>query len=287
MNSINFELLRSKWPELAELGGFAESYVYNDPASALLKLCTFAENLTKDIYRDLGLPLLNRASQLDHLENEVFKEVTPKVILNKLHLIRIQGNKGVHGERVNSETALKLLSEAFDLSRWIYVHSGLGDPKNIPDFKAPLENPAGKSKEELKREKKKVLEQLAVQESKIRLLLEELEETRKSAAVAELKLEERKKLAFSTQESVNQLNFSEAETRARLIDTALAEVGWKVGKGEVSTKEVGKEIEVPKQPTATETGYADYVLWDDDGKPLAVIEAKKTGKIVETGRQQA
>ena len=49
MNSINFELLRSKWPELAELGGFAESYVYNDPASALLKLRTFAENLTKDI----------------------------------------------------------------------------------------------------------------------------------------------------------------------------------------------------------------------------------------------
>ena len=45
---------------------------------------------------------------------------------------------------------------------------------------------------------------MAVQESKMRLLLEELEETRKSAAVAELKLEERKKLAFSTQESVNQ-----------------------------------------------------------------------------------
>ena len=88
----------------------------------------------------------------------------------------------------------------------------------------------------------------------MRLLLEELEETRKSAAVAELKLEERKKLAFSTQESVNQLNFSEAETRSRLIDTALAEVGWKVGKGEVSSEEVGKEIEVPKQPTATETG---------------------------------
>ena len=50
MNSINFELLRPRWPELAELGGFAESYVYNDPASALLKLRTFAENLTKDIY---------------------------------------------------------------------------------------------------------------------------------------------------------------------------------------------------------------------------------------------
>ena len=287
MNSINFELLRPRWPELAELGGFAESYVYNDPASALLKLRTFAENLTKDIYQELGLPLLNRASQLDHLENEVFKEVTPKVILHKLHQIRMQGNKGVHGERVNSETALILLSEAFDLSRWIYVHSGLGDPNDFPDFKVPLENPAGKSKEELKKEKKKVLEQLAVQESKMKLLLEELEEARKTASVAQLKLEERKKLALSTEESVNQLNFSEAETRTRLIDTALVQAGWKVGKGEESTQEVGKEIEVPGQPTTSGIGYADYVLWDDDGKPLAVIEAKKTGKIVETGHQQA
>ena len=287
MNSINFELLRSKWPELAELGGFAESYVYNDPASALLKLRTFAENLTKDIYRDLGLPLLNRASQLDHLENDVFKQVTPKVILHKLHLIRIQGNKGVHGERVNSETALKLLSEAFDLSRWIYVHSGLGELNDIPDYKAPLENPTGKSKEELKKEKKKVLEQLAVQESKMRLLLEELEEARKTVSVAELKPEELPKLASSTEESVNQLNFSEAETRTRLIDTALAEAAWKVGKGEDSTQEVGKEIEVPNQPTTSGIGYADYVLWDDDGKPLAVIEAKKTSELVEKGRQQA
>jgi hypothetical protein len=55
MKSANFEILRSRWPELAELGGFAEAYALADPASALVKLRLFAENLTKDIYRDLVL----------------------------------------------------------------------------------------------------------------------------------------------------------------------------------------------------------------------------------------
>ena len=56
---------------------------------------------------------------------------------------------------------------------------------------------------------------------------------------------------------------------------------------ETSTDEVGKEVQVSNQPTATGIGYVDYVLWDDDGKPLAVIEAKRTRESVEKGREQA
>jgi type I restriction enzyme R subunit len=53
MKSRNFEILRGTWPELAALGGFAESYAHDDPASALVKLRLFAENLTKDIRKEL------------------------------------------------------------------------------------------------------------------------------------------------------------------------------------------------------------------------------------------
>lgn len=35
MNSANFEILRKGWPELAELGGFAEAYAHADRTSAL------------------------------------------------------------------------------------------------------------------------------------------------------------------------------------------------------------------------------------------------------------
>ena len=40
-------------------------------------------------------------------------------------------------------------------------------------------------------------------------------------------------------------------------------------------------------PNAQGVGYADYVLWGDDGKPLAVVEAKKTTVDPEVGQQQA
>ena len=72
----------------------------------------------------------------------------------------------------------------------------------------------------------------------------------------------------------------------RLIDSLLASVGWDVAAGLNSTAEVGKEIEVTNQPTESGVGYADYVLWDDNGKPLAVIEAKKTSS-TRSGRHQA
>lgn len=50
---------------------------------------------------------------------------------------------------------------------------------------------------------------------------------------------------------------------------------------------IPSEVEVPAQPAASGIGYADYVLWDDDGSPLAVIEAKKASVDPKTGRQQA
>jgi len=37
----------------------------------------------------------------------------------------------------------------------------------------------------------------------------------------------------------------------------------------------------------SETGFADYVLYGDDGKALAIIEAKRTCVDVSKGRQQA
>eukprot|EP01093_Parvamoeba_rugata_P004145 TRINITY_DN15827_c0_g2_i1.p1 TRINITY_DN15827_c0_g2~~TRINITY_DN15827_c0_g2_i1.p1 ORF type:complete len:116 (+),score=15.33 TRINITY_DN15827_c0_g2_i1:26-373(+) len=48
-----------------------------------------------------------------------------------------------------------------------------------------------------------------------------------------------------------------------------------------------RDRKVTDQPTTTGVGFVDYVLWDDDGKPLAVIEAKRTRENIEKGRQQA
>lgn len=50
MQSINFEFIRASYPELANLGGFAEQYAYSDPASALIKLRSFAESMVSAVF---------------------------------------------------------------------------------------------------------------------------------------------------------------------------------------------------------------------------------------------
>ena len=56
MNSRNFEFLRSHDGELADLGGFAERYAHSDPASALVKLRLFGENLVADFLQHYCRP---------------------------------------------------------------------------------------------------------------------------------------------------------------------------------------------------------------------------------------
>jgi len=287
MKSQNFEILRPNWPELAELGGFAEAYSHADPASALVKLRQFAENLTKDIYRDLRLPKPDQSTFLDLLKNESFSSITPKVVIDKLHAIRIHGNKAAHGEPATVASALWLLQEAFDLARWLFIQFGKGNASRIPPYAPPKTEDVNDTSGQLKREKRQVLEKLAAQEAQMDALLRELEAARQATIAAEKKAEEITALALSGAATANLLEFDEATTRARIIDSLLATSGWNVAAGLASTSEVGKEVEVRHQPTASGLGYADYILWDNNGNPLAVIEAKKTSVDSERGRQQA
>jgi len=77
------------------------------------------------------------------------------------------------------------------------------------------------------------------------------------------------------------LNPSEAVTRKAYIDVLLIDAGWQRNKNWI------EEYELPGMPNKSEVGYADYVLFGDDGRPLAVIEAKKTSVDIAVGRQQA
>jgi type I restriction enzyme R subunit len=61
----------------------------------------------------------------------------------------------------------------------------------------------------------------------------------------------------------------------------LNEVGWDITKPNVT------EYEVTGMPNDQNTGYADYVLWGDDGRPLAVVEAKRTSVSPKAGQHQA
>ena len=91
------------------------------------------------------------------------------------------------------------------------------------------------------------------------------------------------------QDITDKIDYSEAETRKLFIDLLLEEAKWEVldKDGAIVPSKACIEIEVTGMPNSTGLGYVDYVLFGANGKPLAVVEAKRTTKSPEVGRQQA
>lgn len=291
MNSVNFEFLRPDWPELAELAGFAESYAHADPVGAIGKLRSFCEHFAKAVHHDLRLPRTPKPDIFDLLNDATFQQVVPRVVVSKLHILRKEGNRAVHGNEGDATAALRLLKDAHDAARWMYLAHADGRIEDCPEFTEPPEGGAdGLAR---RREKRSILERVAAQEAQVQKLLEQLDESRARAEQAAATVAELETAADAGRQSVEALErvdpaaFNEAEVRRYFIDTLLVEAGWDVGPDLESTAEVGKEITVPHQPTDSETGKADYILHDDDGSALAVVEAKKTSIDPEAGRTQA
>ena len=284
VESLNFEFLRKHRRELADLGGFAETYVFSDPSSSLVKLRQLAEAVVQGIYSDLKLQRPYSANLNDLLNEDAFRRAVPHVVLNKIHSIRILGNKAAHGDYCSDRDALSALQQAFDLVRWLYVTFYKGKPADCDNFKQP----ASISKIEQTEAQKKQLEaKLAAQEAEMQALLATLEAERSKVNAQAQDIDELQAVLEAGNKAAESLNFDEASTRKQLIDAMLIEVGWSVDPNGKSNESVAQELEVDKQPTTTGKGYVDYVLWGDDGKPLAVVEAKKTAVSPQRGQTQA
>jgi len=85
---------------------------------------------------------------------------------------------------------------------------------------------------------------------------------------------------------------NESKTRKEIIDQQLKQAGWKVDDMTQVIQEfditINKESEIDEPVKKYgEHQFSDYVLLGKDGKPLAVVEAKKTSKDAEIGREQA
>src|SRR5262245_37061760 len=137
MQSKNFEFLRPTWADLADLGAFAEQYANPDPQSAVATLRTFAEQIVLFIYHKHGLRKPSQPNLNALLIATTFVQAVPRVICSKLHTLRIQGNKGAHGESVLPQSAIMLLQEAFELGRWMYMNYANGRKEDCPAFHPP------------------------------------------------------------------------------------------------------------------------------------------------------
>jgi type I restriction enzyme R subunit len=288
MESRNFEFLRKKHAELADLASFAEYYAYTDPAGALVKLRSFGEQMVATLFQHFRMQRPYNPKFIDYLLDPTFKATYPTVIQNKLHALRKEGNQAVHGatNKATSNNALWALRQAFDLAKWFELTLyGTSDVKKI-QYVDP-EKPENINAEKLKQQNKAALQKIAYQEAQMQKLLEELEAAREKAPATEINATMQGEILAKGIQAANTLAFNEEETRKQIIDRMLVAAGWDVAPDYKSTEEVGKEIEVKDQPTNTGIGYADYVLWDDNHKPLAVIEAKKASLGADNGKEQA
>jgi type I restriction enzyme R subunit len=281
MISTNFEFLRQPAAELADLGGFAEAYLDTDPNSALIKIRMFAENIVTAIFQINKLQRPYYSTFNDLLNEQSFIDCVPDVVINKLHILRINGNKAAHGAFTTppaAELVLRVMKEAFDLGQWFFLAYLTGKKEDLKQFTRPT------SQQRLDRHAQ---DRIAAQEAQLASLLEQLDTARKEAATFAHSHEELVRIKAESKRTADALSFSEADTRKFLIDQALRDAGWNVSLDGSSTSEVGQEVPVGHQPTASGNGSIDYVLYDDAGKALAVVEAKKTSVDVTRGKEQA
>lgn len=295
--SLNFEQLRENWPELTELGFYAEQYAVTDPQSSMVKLRCYVEKIVGYIYRELNLPVLPTANIYDKLISSSFTAIVDQTILDKFHAVRKGGNKAAHEGYINQHDCLWLLKESYLIGCWLHIAYGNGKVEDCAAFTQPENAPRDdESKAEFKRKNKQLQQKLQHNSVELEQALKELEAAKQAQFIAQQEAATFKaqvnqvkadQLKTNTLKLKTTFDFNEDETRKRIIDAELRSQGWDVALGEENTEQVTKEFQVDGQPTTTGLGYCDYVLWDDNGKPLAVIEAKRTRIDAKAGQQQA
>ncbi len=251
----NFEFLKNEYPELAKLAQLAEIYYAFDPASSIGKLRTFCEFVVKDIYtQQTTIPRgISFKDLISECRNEEF---IPEKILNLIDIIRIKGNLAIHEQKGSKEEALQALKDVYFIAYWYYILKT--DKKlNFIPFKEPV-NTDKKIIDEQKQLIEKLQKQLEVQQQKQQITSEKLIKFKKrSADISNNK----------------QFNFTEKQTRQKLIDLKLNKQGWEIidFKDDLNLMNLNN-VAVRELPT--KDGFADYALIVK-GNLLGIIEAKK------------
>ncbi|MFG0260832.1 MAG: DEAD/DEAH box helicase family protein, partial [Novipirellula sp. JB048] len=277
----NFEFLTTEWKDLHEAATKAEQTAIPDPRTSCFYARRALELAVAWAYkfdRALKLPYQDNISALIH--EPTFKQTTGEAVFAKAKVIVTLGNRAVHSHRAIPETdSRQAVKELFHFCYWfarLYARRHRPDGHLVFDERAlPKTTPIPKQTlDQLKR----LESQLAEKDEKLSVVLadkdklsEELKRLRKEVAEA-------KKAAAKVPDDHD---YSEAETRDYFIDLLLKEAGWPLD------EKRDREFPVTGMPNTKGEGFVDYVLWGDDGKPLGLVEAKRTRRDPKVGEQQA
>ena len=190
----------------------------------------------------------------------------------------------------SAQVALQALREAFDIGQWVHLRIDKGQRLDCPAYAEPVP-PTKVDTAALQKESKDALEKLAQREAQLQKLLADLEEERRSAKQPRSSSRAPRRSSTSYAPRARRPPTSSIRTRRRPA------IGSSTRRSSRPAGTSGRTARAPSKsarrcgsrtmPTESREGKADYVLWGDNGKPLAVIEAKKTANDAEGGPEQA
>ncbi len=261
----NFDYLRKepKFETFAEVAVSAERIIQIDPEASVINCRRAMEFAVKWMYsvdKSLEMPYQDNLNSLLHTDE--FRDIVDDTLWNRLNFIRRMGNNAAHtGKKVTFDQAALCLQDLFIFLDFIAYCYADNYEEHIFDFS------------------------LLEKQEKLTTEIQEFADIKLDKLIAENKVLKEKLTARREAQApeyvTKPLDLSEYKTRKIYIDSMLIDAGWTEGKDWIN------ELELSGMPNKSKLGYADYVLFDDAHRPLAVIEAKRTCVDVSKGRQQA
>lgn len=222
-----------------------------------------------DADEEIKMPYKDNLSSLIHEPS--FRFAMDKATWNGCKYVVKLGNHAVHtDQRITPQEGMYALKCLFAFVQWIDYCYGKDyeertfNEREVPAVKLALDIKAIKEREALIEERDSRIQEL---EEQIRSM---------SASYTQTRKEDKSDRTF------NPDDIPEYETRRRFIDVDLKYVGWDLDRNVETEVEVAGMAGNPDQ-----LGYVDYVLNGKNGKPLALIEAKRTMYDPNKGLQQA
>ncbi len=262
--TTNFEFLKkeSKFSSFADVAISAEKILPIDFAASTINCRRAMEFAIKWMYsvdHSLVMPWDDKLVSL--MSTDEFRDIVDEDLLKRMDFIRKTGNNAAHaGKKITKEQAILCLENLYIFMDFVaYCYA---DTYEEGSFNASLVE-----------EKPNVIPVIPPETTL------KLEQLMKENAALKDELTARREEQQQTYVP-KPLDISEYKTRKIYIDTMLEDAGW------IENKNWINEYEIPGMPNKSEVGYADYVLMGDDGRILAVIEAKRTCVDVAKGRQQ-
>ena len=255
----NFE--SKEYPNLAKLADSAELLMYSDAKSSLTIFGSFAEQLTKLIFRLDGMKNWNLQQNERILRMQASSNEYPSSVTAALDKIRRLRNKAAHEADFHPslEVALSIDREAFFVWCWFLETFTQAD---IKPYQKPVDQ------QTMVADQQKKIEQLTAE-------IEKLQHTQPVEVSESVRAERRRK----NRKFAARNKLSEAQTR-EIIDQQLRDAGWEADskklnnwtKGTLPRKGHNMAIAEWKLPHSKER--ADYVLFSGE-RAVGIIEAKK------------